>query len=108
MGFRTSAHPYVYVYFNGVQIGTEIQANLAVPWNYDRVTETDKDLNPTNGVAKWDGLGGLVGVVNVTREDGLSGLASFKIKVKWSKNDPAGTKTMRIYHWALKPTANNY
>jgi hypothetical protein len=102
MGFRASAHPYVYVSFNGVQVGTEIQAGLSTPWNYDRVTETD----PTT--AKWDGLGGIVGVVNVTREDGANGMASFKIKVKWSRNDPAGTKKLQIYHWALKPTANNY
>lgn len=102
MGFQSSGHPYVFVYFNGVQIGTENQASLSTPWNYDRVTETD----PTT--AKWDGLGGLIGVVNVTREDGTSGMASFKIKVKWSRNDPAGIKRMRIYHWALKPTANNY
>jgi len=108
MGFRASAHPYVFVYFNGNQVGTEIQASLSTPWNYDRVTETEKDLNPVNGLAKWDGLGGLVGVVNVTKEDGTSGMASFKIKVKWSRNDPAGTKKMQIYHWALKPTTNNY
>jgi hypothetical protein len=104
LGFRCATHPYVYVSFNGVQIGSEIQAALSVPWNYDRYTETDKELNPLTGIAKWDGLGGLVGVVTV---DG-DGSASFKIKVKWSRNDPAGTKMMRIYHWALKPTANNY
>jgi hypothetical protein len=102
MGFQSSGHPYVFVYFNGIQIGTEIQASLSTPWNYDRVTETDPLTK------KWDGLGGLVGVVNVTKDDGTSGMASFKIKVKWSRNDPAGTKRMRIYHWALKPTANNY
>ena len=102
MGFRSTAHPYVYVSFNGTQIGTEIQASLSTPWNYDRVTETD----PLT--AKWDGLGGIIGVVNVTKEDGTSGMASFKIKVKWSRNDPAGTKKLQIYHWALKPTANNY
>ena len=102
MGFRASAHPFVYVYFNGIQIGPEVQAGLSTPWNYDRVTETD----PTT--AKWDGLGGSVGTVNVTKDDGTSGMASFKIKVKWSRNDPAGTKKMQIYHWALKPTANNY
>jgi len=102
MGFRASAHPYVYVYFNNNQIGSEIQAGLSTPWNYDRVTETDATT------AKWDGLGGLVGIVNVTKDDGTSGMASFKIKVKWSRNDPAGTKKLQIYHWALKPTANNY
>lgn len=108
MGFQSSAHPYVYVYFNGQQVGTEIQASNSTPWNYDRVTETEKDLNPTNGTAKWDGLGGAVGTVNVTKDDGTEGMASFRMKVKWSKNDPSGTKRMRIYHWALKPTANNY
>ncbi|WP_243348220.1 fasciclin domain-containing protein [Parabacteroides sp. FAFU027] len=108
MGFRSSAHPYVNILFNGKQVGTELQASLSTPWNYDRVTETEKDLNPTNGTAKWDGLGGLVGVVNVTKEDGTSGMASFKIKVKYSRNEASGKKTLMIYHWALKPTANNY
>lgn len=108
MGFRSSLHPYVYIYFNGNQVGSELRASLSSPWNYDRVTETEKDLNPTNGTAKWDGLGGLVGVVNVTKEDGTNGLASFKIKVKFSKLEPKGKKTFMLYHWALKPTANNY
>ncbi|MFM2290418.1 MAG: hypothetical protein RIS29_231 [Bacteroidota bacterium] len=108
MGFQSTGHPYVFVYFNGKQAGNEIQASLSSPWNYDRVTETEKDLNPTNGTAKWDGLGGSVGIVNVTNEDGTDGMASFKIKVKYSKNEASGTKRMRIYHWALKPTANNY
>lgn len=108
MGFRSTAHPYVNVYFNGNPIGSELQASLSSPWNYDRVTETDKDLNPVNGISKWDGLGGLVGVVNVTKEDGTSGMASFKIKVKFSRIEASGKKTMQLYHWALKPTANNY
>ncbi len=108
MGYRSSAHPYVNVYFNGNQVGSEIQASLTTPWNYDRVTETENDLNPTNGTKKWDGLGGLVGVVNVTKEDGTSGMASFKIKVKFSRIEASGKKTMQLYHWALKPTANNY
>jgi hypothetical protein len=108
MGFQSSTHPYVFIYFNGQQIGNEIQASLSTPWNYDRVNETEKDLNPTNGTAKWDGLGGPVGIVNVTRDDGTSGMASFKIKVKFSKIEASGTKRLRIYHWALKPTANNY
>lgn len=108
MGFRSSAHPYVNIYFNGNQVGTELQASLSSPWNYDRVTETEKDLNPTNGTAKWDGLGGLVGVVKVTKEDGTDGMASFKIKVKFSRIESSGKKTLMLYHWALKPTANNY
>ena len=69
------------------------------------MTETSLDLNPVSGIAKWDGLGGLVGVVNVTGD----GLASFKIKVQFNKLEAAGgAKTLRVYHWALKPTANNY
>lgn len=104
MGFRSSAHPYVNVYFNGVMVAQNIQASLSTPWNYDRVTETSYDLNPINGTKKWDGLGGLVGVVHV---DG-NGMASFKIKVEFSKIEASGKKTMQIYHWALKPTANNY
>lgn len=108
MGFQSSGHPYVNVFFNDVAVGTEIKVTDSTPWNYDRVTETEKDLNPTNGTAKWDGLGGLVGTVTVAKDDGTEGMASFKIKVKWSRNDPSGVKRMRIYHWALKPTANNY
>jgi hypothetical protein len=105
MGFRSLGHPYVNIYFNGKLIAKDIQASLSTPWNYDRVTETENDLNPTNGTKKWDGLGGLVGVVNIDGE----GMASFKIKVEFSKLESAGAKkTMQIYHWALKPTANNY
>jgi hypothetical protein len=105
MGFWSSSHPYVNVYFNGTKISSDINAGLTTPWNYDRVTETEKDLNPTNGTAKWDGLGGTVGVVTVNGD----GLASFKIKVEFSKPAAAGTKkTLDIYHWALKPTSNNY
>ena len=105
MGFWSSGHPYVNIYFNGVKKLSDVQASLSTPWNYDRVTETEKDLNPVNGTAKWNGLGGLVGVVNVDGE----GMASFKIKVEFSKlMAVGGKKTLSIYHWALKPTANNY
>jgi hypothetical protein len=105
MGFWSSGHPYVNIYFNGQLKAADINASLSTPWNYDRVTETEKDLNPVNGVAKWDGLGGIVGVVNV---DG-DGMASFKIKVEFSKLMAVGSKkTISIYHWAIKPTANNY
>ena len=105
MGFWSSSHPYVNIYFNGVQIGGEIQPSLSTPWNYDRVTETEIERDPINGTKKWDGLGGLVGVVNI---DG-DGMASFKIKVEFSKVMATGSKkSMAIYHWALKPTANNY
>ncbi len=105
MGFLASGHPYVNIYFNGVLAARDINASLSTPWNYDRVTETDKDRNPINGIAKWDGLGGLVGTVNVAGD----GMATFTIKVEFSKLMAIGSKkTLSIYHWALKPTANNY
>ncbi len=105
MGFRSKGHPYVNVYFNDKLIATNLQASLSTPWNYDRVTETEKNRDPVNGVDKWDGLGGLVGVVNIDGE----GLASFKMKVEFSKLESVGAKkVIQIFHWALKPTANNY
>lgn len=106
MGFRSSAHPYVDIYFNNEKINLNpIQASLSTPWNYDRVNETSIDRDPINGVKKWDGLGGLVGTVNI---DG-DGMASFRIKVQFVKlNDAGSQKKMQIYHWTLKPTANNY
>jgi hypothetical protein len=105
MGFWSSSHPFINIYFNGSLIKGNIKATDSTPWNYDRVTETDKDLNPVNGVARWDGLGGLVGVVTVDGE----GMASFKIKVEYVGPAAIGTKkTLDVYHWALKPTTNNY
>lgn len=105
MGFRASAHPYVDIYFNDKLVQESIQASLSTPWNFDRVTETSKDRDKINGINKWDGLGGLVGVVNV---DG-DGMASFRVKVKFNKLDNAGAaKRMQLYHWSLKPTENNY
>jgi len=110
MGFHSAGHPYVDVFFNNVQVNSgPLAIDLSTPWNFDRVNETDKDLNPVSGIAKWDGLGGQVGIVNVVREDGEAGLASFKIKVKFNALETAGgVKSLRVYHWALKPTANNY
>lgn len=105
MGFWSSNHPNVNIYFNGEMIGRDITASLSTPWNYDRVTETERDLDPVNGVNRWNGLGGLVGVVKIDGE----GMASFKIKVEFSKVMAVGSKkSMAIYHWSLKPTSNNY
>lgn len=106
MGFRSSAHPFVNVYFNSQKINLNpIQASLSTPWNYDRVNETSKDRDPVNGVNRWDGLGGLVGIVKI---DG-DGMATFRIKVEFAKlNDAGSQKKMQIYHWTLKPTENNY
>lgn len=105
MGFRSSGHPYVNVYFNGRLVNKGVNASLSTPWNFDRVTETEKDRDKVNGTAKWDGLGGTVGVVNV---DG-DGMASFRIKVEFEKLQSASAnKRFAIFHWALKPTDNNY
>jgi len=111
MGFHSGGHPFVDVYFNDVLANTlgPIAVDLSTPWNFDRVNETDKDINPISGISKWDGLGGQVGVVNVTRPDGEAGLATFKIRVQFNKLETVGgVKSLRVYHWALKPTANNY
>lgn len=104
MGFHASAHPWVNVYFNGVQVGITLQASSSTPWNYDRVNETEENRIP-GGTARWDGLGGAVGVVNILGDE----MTSFRIKVEYAKpNTPGDSKRLRIYHWALKPTANNY
>lgn len=113
MGFHSSGHPYVNVYFDGDTDGTTsspdanmqlIGSNLSIvsstPWNFDRVNETTADLYGDK-IVKWDGLGGLVGTVTV-KGDGMS---SFRIRVEFYKGD---SKKLRIYHWALKPSANNY
>lgn len=106
MGFRSSAHPFVNIYFNNQKVNlSPIQASLSTPWNYDRVNETSRDRDPVNGVNRWDGLGGLVGVVQIAGD----GMASFRIKVEFARlNDAGAQKRMLIYHWSLKPTANNY
>ncbi len=108
MGFRSSAHPYVDIYFQSgsdsigpdvMPVGQELSVFNSTPWNYDRVNETDPDIK------KWNGLGGLVGVVNITGDE----MSTFRIKVKFNKLQAIGTmKRMQIYHWTLKPTANNY
>lgn len=113
MGFHSSGHPYVNVYFDGNTDGLSaspdanmklIGSNLSIvssnPWNFDRVTETSADLYGDK-VVKWDGLGGLVGTVKIDGE----GMSSFRIRVEFYKGD---SKKLRIYHWALKPSANNY
>src|SRR5690554_253943 len=108
MGFRSLGHPYVDVFFSSGEepiavdaqpVASEIPASQSTPWNYDRVNETDPNIS------RWNGLGGLVGVVQVEGED----MSSFRIKVKFNKVMAIGSaKRMQIYHWTLKPTANNY
>ena len=79
------------------KINENLQVSLSTPWNFDRVTETES--------SRWNGLGGLVGVVNIEGDS----MASFRIKVVFNKLESAGgAKRLRPYHWSLKPTANNY
>lgn len=113
MGFHSSGHPYINVYFDGNTDGTTaspdenmklIGSNLSIvssnPWNFDRVNETTSDLYGDK-VTKWDGLGGKVGTVTIQGE----GMSSFRLRVEFYKGD---SKKLRIYHWALKPSASNY
>jgi len=108
MGFRSSGHPFVDIYFNDKLIQEEISVVSATPWNFDRNTETEDDPSRLGslGTARWDGLGGLVGVVNVVGGEGEA-MASFRMKVKYNKPEASG-KRFQIYHWSLKPTENNY
>lgn len=99
MGFRSSVHPFVDFYFDGNLLGEKVDISKSTPWNYDRVTETSP--------SKWNGLGGLVGTVTVASEEGEA-LSTFRAKVKYNALYSGGTKKMTLYHWALKPTANNY
>ncbi len=108
MGFRSKGHPYVDIYFNSgdqpilpdaTPVGIELPIVNSSPWNYDRVTEVDPKIS------KWNGLGGLIGTVMVEGTE----MNTFKIKVKFNHPDVAGgAKVLYIYHWALKPTENNY
>ena len=108
MGFLSKNHAFCDFYFksgsgdfDGTEepVAQEINLGLSSPWNYDRNTETDPNLS------RWDGLGGLVGVVNVEGD----GMETFRMKVKFNKfGDTNTSRRLMIYHWALKPTANNY
>jgi hypothetical protein len=108
MGFRSLGHPFVDIYFGSgdapiaegaTPVAAAIPAAQSTPWNYDRSNETDPNIR------RWNGLGGLVGVVQVEGEE----MSTFRIKVKFNKVMAIGSaKRMQIYHWTLKPTANNY
>lgn len=108
MGFWSKGHPYVDFYFQSGSdpiaadlspLITEVNVSASTPWNFDRVNETDPLIK------KWDGLGGLVGVVTITGDE----MTTFRVKVKFNKLLTSdASKKMTIYHWSLKPTANNY
>jgi hypothetical protein len=116
MGFLSKNHAYVDVFFHSgadnmpddtPAVQTEINVTNSTPWNYDRVNETNSDTKTPPIVAKWNGLGGLVGIVNV---EGNNEMQTFRIRVKFNKQSQATatTRELRIYHWCLKPTSNNY
>lgn len=95
MGFESSGHPYMNIYFNDVLVRSGLNVSQSNPWNFDRNTNT------TPGVSNHNGWGGLVGTVNVEGD----GMASFRIKMEYE----LGTNIrLRPYHWTLVPTANNY
>ena len=98
-------HPYVDVYFNDVLIGTKLAVEASSPWNFDRVNNcTATYLGHT--VSKWDGDGGAVGTVTIPGTQ----LTSFTIKVAFNSFYSTYTtkKELHVYHWALRPTSNNY
>jgi hypothetical protein len=98
MGFQEKNHPYVNVYFNGNLVMKDLYPSPATPWNYDR---TDVIINKSR---IWDGTGGLVGIVTVPGTE----MASIRIKVEFNRLSVGTIEELKIYHWLLVPTENNY
>lgn len=97
LGVHSKNHANINVYINGIQITEDLQVNSSNPWNYDRVTETYPGT-------KWDGLGGLVNIIDIPG----SGMTSIKIKVEFSSLSTGSREEIELYHWAMVPTENNY
>ncbi|MBD8490693.1 fasciclin domain-containing protein [Echinicola sp. CAU 1574] len=97
MGVQSKNHPFLNVYVDGELVASELNVEPSSPWNYDRSTRT------VSGT-KWDGLGGLVGIVNISGNE----VRSFKIKVEVALLGKSSREEMKLYHWALVPTQNNY
>jgi len=97
LGFWCKNHPLVNIYFNGESVAEGLDVSDSNPWNYDRVTQT------VSGT-KYDGLGGLVNIVNVPGED----MASVRIKIEFHSMGKSSNEELKPYHWALVPTENNY
>jgi uncharacterized surface protein with fasciclin (FAS1) repeats len=95
MGVQSKNHAYINVYFNGKLIKKDLDVTPATPWNYDR-------NNQTVPGTKWDGLGGLVGIVKIPGQT----LSTFKIKIEFSRLSTGTVEEMKLYHWALVPVAN--
>lgn len=97
MGVQSKNHPYINVYLNDELVASELNVEPSNPWNYDRVNQTVPGT-------KYDGIGGLVGIVNITGE----GMTTFKLKVEFALLSKGTVEELKLYHWALIPTENNY
>lgn len=109
MGFQSSGHAYVNFYFNGTLINSNVNVSPSNPWNYDRVNSTA--IGTDGKSTKWDGLGGLVGTVTVDKDPNEPDkyIRTFSIKVEFEKrSSTTAIEELRIYHWALVPSVNNY
>ncbi|UCS94986.1 fasciclin domain-containing protein [Echinicola marina] len=97
MGVQSKNHPYLNVYIDDQLVAAELNVEPSSPWNYDRSTNTVPGT-------KWDGLGGLVGIVNIEGDE----VRSFKLRVEVALLGKSSREEMKLYHWALVPTQNNY
>lgn len=113
MGFESSAYPYaVDIYFNEALVKENLNPNI----HYDRTGSGYPEgyvpaewYSTNNKSANYDRDGGQIATVTVPGP----GLQPIKIKIA-SKNiatlGAAGNSKARyeLYHWCLRPTANNY
>ena len=97
LGVQSKNHPYINVYVNDELIASELNVDPSNPWNYDRVNQTVPGT-------KYDGIGGLVGIINIPGDE----MTTFRIKVEFARLGKGSTEELKLYHWALLPTENNY
>lgn len=97
MGFQAKNHPYINVYVNDELVASELNVEPATPWNYDR-------NNQTVTGTQYDGLGGLAGIVTIPGES----MTTFTMKVEFALLSKGTVEELKLFHWALVPTENNY
>lgn len=97
MGFQSKNHAYVNIYVNDELVAAELNVAPSNPWNYDRVNQTVPGT-------KYDGIGGLVGIITIPGDK----MTSFRIKVEFAMLGKGSNEELKLYHWALLPTENNY
>ncbi len=97
MGVQSKNHPYINVYVNDELVAAELNVDPSSPWNYDRVNQTVPGT-------KYDGIGGLVGIINIPGDE----MTTFRIKVEFARLGKGSAEELKLYHWALLPTENNY